>query len=608
MDYVTDQLGTEADRPERLEIKIASTTSLDKYPAKQHAKRVAHNLRVSHGLIYLPGAATVLLEDSDQAQPFRQRRYFYYLSGVDEPDCHLTYDIARDELILYVPEITPKKVVWSGRGSNVTEALERYDIDNAFYAPDLIRDVDKWTEQHKEGKIYILHPSQAVRPGDDFSDHVDYWRLGKAIDGARVIKDEHEIQLIKKANEVSGAAHAKVLRAVKELSNEREVDAIFLRECIARGAKNQAYNIIAASGENAAVLHYSKNDEPLEGRQLMCLDAGAEWNCYASDVTRTFPLSGRWPSEESKNIYQLVQDMQETCIRRLAPGVRFVELHVLAHKIAIDGLLKLGLLHNGTAEEILMIGTSAAFFPHGLGHHVGLEVHDVSPASAIADRYRFAMNPVDEPWSYIHLLNTEDKLFGEGKNIDTALLQPNAPALEEGMVVTVEPGIYFSRFALEEGYFNHPVHSRFINKEVVQRYLPVGGVRIEDDILITKSGHENLTVAPKDVSMFFHLNSLPGSDAMPARQRTGRQFHGSAETGSQHTFHDLSRDNRETRRRADPLPQPSTSQPRPYGKFPLAQMNGTRAQLTIEEALRRLEKLRVNEDNKDSGSNETSLI
>lgn len=334
----------------------------------------------------------------------------------------------------------------------MNEALERYDVDNAFYTPDLFKDIDKWTTNHTKGKIYILHPDQAVRPGDDKKKYVNYTALQKAIDSARVIKDPHEIKMIQKANDLSAKAHIKVLREIRSLSNETEVEAIFLQECIAKGAKHQAYGVIAAAGENAAVLHYNKNNASFKGRQLMCLDAGAEWNCYASDVTRTFPLSGNWPSLEAENIYNLVLKMQETCISELKPGARFVDLHILAHKIAIDGLLELGILHNGSHEEILMAGTSAAFFPHGLGHHVGLEVHDVSsipiasePPSA--ERWGSITNPLERisREHYFHLVETEDALHDrEWKN--TALLQPNASGLEEGMVVTVEPGMYDSPF------------------------------------------------------------------------------------------------------------------------------------------------------------------
>jgi Xaa-Pro dipeptidase len=335
----------------------------------------------------------------------------------------LTYDIAADQLLLYVPVIPlPRHVVYNGRGSNVVEAIDRYDIDNAFYAPDLIKDVHKWASKNTEGKIYILHPSQAVKLDDHTKSRLDCAALQPAIDQCRVIKDDYEIAMIKKANEISSKAHTQVLRAIKSLTNETEVEAIFLKECVAAGAKNQAYKIIAAAGENASTLHYIQNADSLKGRQLMCLDAGAEWNNYASDVTRTFPFSGQWPSPEAEIIYKLVQKMQEDCITLLKPGARFLDLNLLAQRIAIDGLLKLGLLHNGTREEILIAGTHTAFFPHGLGHHVGLDVHDVSgvPITANTASENPFIHPVDQELPILHAKTT---------------------ALEPGMVITVEPGM-----------------------------------------------------------------------------------------------------------------------------------------------------------------------
>jgi len=135
--------------------------------------------------------------------------------------------------------------------------------------------------------------------------------------------------------------------------------------------------VIAGSGQNAGTLHYDANNQPLTGRQLVCLDAGAEWNCYASDVTRTFPISGTF-TPEAAAIHGIVTRMQNECIQRVKPGVVFSSLHLHACIVAVTELLRLGILHNGTAAEIFNRGTVVAFFPHGLGHHVGLEVHDVS--------------------------------------------------------------------------------------------------------------------------------------------------------------------------------------------------------------------------------------
>ncbi|KAK8233531.1 peptidase M24, structural domain-containing protein [Phyllosticta capitalensis] len=462
-----------------LRINVESPISLDKYPAKQHAKRVASILGVDKGLIYLPGAPTTYLEDSDQTIPFRQRRFFYYLSGVDEADCHLIYDIGYDLLALYVPRVSPKEVIWNGRGSNPAEALDKYDVDHVDYADVVVQHVDSWLDHCKDGEVYILHPDQGTRKDFDKSPRVNSTDLKKAMDVARLRKDPHEIKLIRRANNISAKAHTNVLKNIAQFSNEAQVEAIFLDTCVAEDAKHQAYEIIAASGGNAATLHYVENNQDFGSRELMCLDAGAEWDCYASDVTRTFPLKGDWPSKEAKDIYNLVQSMQTACINAIKPGVRFIDLQNLAHRVAIWGLLKLGILHHGNLEEIFQAKTSMAFFPHGLGHHVGLDVHDI---------INLPMTPCGRK-----SLNTD--LCGPNPNPPP--FHPMSCGLEEGMVVTIEPGIYFSAFALRTLYLPNPVHAKYINMTVVERYFPVGGVRIEDDILVTDNGHENLTTAPK---------------------------------------------------------------------------------------------------------------
>jgi Xaa-Pro dipeptidase len=293
----------------------------------------------------------------------------------NEADCHLTYDIQHDRLALFIPRINPARVIWNGRGSTPAEAADIYDIDEVYFADDLEAWITDW-HAHYQGSIFVLHEYQS-RAISSFKDEIDSSSLEPAMNLARIIKDDHEIKLIRKANDISSEAHKRVLANIASFKNEAQVEGLFIDVCISRQAKQQAYDPIAASGPNAGTLHYDANNEDFEDRQLMCLDAGCEFELYASDITRTFPLSGSWPSVESMNVYKLVQRMQETCIRRLAPGVRYLDLHILAHHIAIEGLLKLGILHNGTIEEIYKAGTSKAFFPHGLGHHIGLEVHDV---------------------------------------------------------------------------------------------------------------------------------------------------------------------------------------------------------------------------------------
>lgn len=279
--------------------------------------------------------------------------------------------------------------------------------------------------------------------------------LREAVEECRVTKDEYEVALICKANAVSTVAHTAVLKAVKHASNERELEAIFLERCIANGCREQAYHGIFASGTNAATLHYQKNDEDLTGRLNLLLDAGGEWRCYGSDITRTFPINGKF-TKESREIYDIVLRMQRECTGMLKEGVLWDDVHARAHDIAIEGLLDIGIL-KGDKHNIFTNRTSVAFFPHGLGHYLGMDTHDTGGHANYAD--------TDPMFRYLRV---------RGK-------------LPAGCVITVEPGIYFCGFILEP-YLKDEVHSKYIDVEVLKRYLSVGGVRIEGEYSLHAEG------------------------------------------------------------------------------------------------------------------------
>ena len=206
-------------------------------------------------------------------------------------------------------------------------------------------------------------------------DTKDVTSLKDAIDRCRVRKDDYEVALVRRANDISTAAHTVALRSVAGSTNEREIEASFIQTCIARGCREQAYRSIVASGEKAATLHYVKNDEPLDGRLNLLLDAGGEYRGYAADVSRTFPINGRF-SQESRDVYDIVLRMQDQCIRMITGGVVWERVHEHAHRLAIDGLLSLGIFKAGPIEDIFRARTSVAFFPHGLGHYLGMDTHD----------------------------------------------------------------------------------------------------------------------------------------------------------------------------------------------------------------------------------------
>ncbi|KAK3504887.1 putative Xaa-Pro aminopeptidase [Neurospora crassa] len=524
---------------------------LGKYPAKTHVQKVVEELDApKSGLIYLRGFDEPLYPYSDQGPPFRQQRHFFYLSGADFPGCAVTYDIPRQELILWIRRNDPRLSLWYGTTPSIDESKSKSDVSDVRYIDGLTTYLHAVLTPETGGgggPLYVLSPDQLPKLSPSPPQYsffkgmhgsasrglkIDTTSLLPAIEAARVIKTPHEISRIRRAVSLTSLAHRMVLQRIKHLTNEREAHAVFEGFCISQGAPHQSYAVIAASGPNASTLHYDANDEPLEGRQTMLLDAGCEWGCYASDVTRTFPLNGKW-TKEGEEIYKVVERMQRECIDAIRPGRLYYKLHLVACLIAVEELMKLGILYNGTRSEILARGTVAAFFPHGLGHHVGLEVHDVSgrerllltgstvSSSALNSQRvpgfqeprrrmkREQVNPEDLAAMYREAMMDRD-------DVEQNVVGPPPPykgrqRLRENMVVTIEPGIYFHRPYIQSFFLSNPNHAKYINTKVLDKYWDIGGVRIEDCILVTKDGYENLTTAPKGKEALKIINAgIPG--------------------------------------------------------------------------------------------------
>ena len=400
-----------------------------------------------------------------------QRRNFYYLSGVQLPDCSLVYNLSADHLTLFLPPLNPDDVVWSGNPTTPEQALQRYDIDAvettsnaaAFLSSSAVPKGTAYAIPHRISKNITFLPFSKV----------DLENLDSALGDCRIVKDEYELALLRHANAVTTEAHTACQKLVTEghkPTREQDFLSAFTAERLRNGCYHEAYGGIFASGTNSSTLHYVHNDQPLSGRLNILIDAGAEYHCYAADVTRTFPLSGKF-STESAAIYTIVQDMQDAAFALCRAGMMWDDVHSETHRVAIRGLLHLGLLHGGTEQEIFDSRASTAFFPHGLGHYMGMDTHDTGGRANYADK-----NPM---FRYLRV---------RGK----------VPA---GAVITVEPGIYFCRFILEPAIKDTQGMGRFIDADVVERYWEVGGVRIEDDIVVTEKGYENLTTAPKGLGL-----------------------------------------------------------------------------------------------------------
>ncbi|KAJ3534913.1 hypothetical protein NM208_g7348 [Fusarium decemcellulare] len=410
-----------------------------KYPAKAHAQKAVQLLRNK-----VPDATGFLYVESRA-----QRRHFYYLTGCDLRDCHFIYDISTSKSILFIPPVNPEEVVWSGLPLSPEEALEAYDVDQVKTTTDL-NNVLASLVPSPNSTVYTIHDQVSCHVKLAFA-NVDSFTLKPILDQCRVVKDGYEVAMIRKANYISSLGHEAIMKQVSKASNEMQLEATFLGHCVVHGAKKMAYPPIVAAGRAGAILHYEANDRPLKGKQNL--------------LTRTFPLSGKF-TKDSREIYDVVYKMQTESIATIKAGVQWEDVHLLAHKVAVEGLLQLGIL-KGTKQHIFKAQTSLAFFPHGLGHFLGLDTHDVGGNPDFEDENK-----------YFQYLRTRGPL----------------PA---GSVVTVEPGIYFCEHIIRP-YLEDERHKQFIDSEVLNRYWEVGGVRIEDNVLVTATGTENLTVAIKD--------------------------------------------------------------------------------------------------------------
>jgi Xaa-Pro dipeptidase len=299
---------------------------------------------------------------------------------------------------------------------SLEEAAKLYDVDRVLYTTDANATLAAIAVT-QGGKAPIFAISEQVSEDVKFQGFstANLSVLKDVIGDARVVKDAYEVALLRRANEISAKAHIAVIKAAQTATNERELEGIFLSTCIANGCREQSYHPIFASGESGATLHYVSNDKPLfdpvtqQRKKNLLIDAGGEYQTYCADITRVIPLDGKF-TPETRQIYEIVLQMQSECIAMLKDGVKWDDVHALAHRIAIKGLLKLGILR-GSEEELFEKRVSVAFFPHGLGHYLGMDTHDTGGYPNYED---------------------EDKMFRYLR------VRGNLPA---GSVITVEPGV-----------------------------------------------------------------------------------------------------------------------------------------------------------------------
>ena len=415
-------------------------------------------------IVYMKGAELMYRYDSDYEFPFRQESNFWYLTGVNEPDFHLILDLKEQKYHLFAPKRDSQYAVWHGRVKSKEQLQEEYQPDHLHYEGKLPRILDELQPE----KIYCIDEEQAEFIEQfDRRTPIDLDTLDEAITHCRVFKTDWELEQMREAARVNNIAHRAVLEALEPGKYEYEMKAEFDYHQIKNGLMQDAYNGIFAAGENSAILHYVENNREIKDGDLFLIDAGFECNGYASDFTRTYPANGTF-SEAQAEIYEAVLEAQKQVIESSKPDVKMEDLHILAARVMMQGLKDADIV-DGSIDDLMENDIFALFFPHGLGHFLGLDTHDVGGYPKGVDR-------IERPGiKYLRMRRT---------------LQP-------GMVLTIEPGLYFVPALLEPALEDDKA-SKFLNASRLKDMMDFGGVRIEDNLIITEDGHENMTDVPKE--------------------------------------------------------------------------------------------------------------
>lgn len=429
-----------------------------------HRKKLFSLLDESDAIVYLKGAELMYRYDTDYEFPFRQESNFWYLTGVNEPDYHLILDLKNQEYHLFAPRRDAQYAVWHEKVLSKEELKEKYKPDHIHYEsklPNILKDIDPEL-------IYCIDEEQAEFIEEfDRNRPIDLDALDNAITHCRVFKTDWELDQLREAARVNNIAHTEVLKALEPGKFEYEMKAVFDYHQIKNGLMQDAYNGIFAGGANSAILHYVENNEKIKDGDLFLIDAGYEYNGYASDFTRTYPANGEFSPIQAE-IYEAVLEAQKQVIEASRPDIKMEELHLMAARIMMQGLKDADLV-SGSIDDLMDKDVFALFFPHGLGHFLGLDTHDVGGYPKGVDR-------IERPGiKYLRMRRS---------------LQP-------GMVLTIEPGLYFVPTLLEPA-FEDDTLNKFLNVSKLKDMLDFGGVRIEDNLIITEDGYENLTDVPKE--------------------------------------------------------------------------------------------------------------
>lgn len=437
--------------------------------------------KIGSGILLLPGNDESAMNYKSNTYHYRQDSSFLYFFGISQPGLNGICDIDAGEDTLYGDDLAIDDIIWMGEHPGISELAGSIGIEKTRSGTDLATDLKKAMEQGR--KIHILPPyrgDQVIRLSgllgcsiEKVSSFISEEFI-KAVIALRSVKDEFEIAEIEKAVDVAYIMHTTAMKMGFAGNFERELAGAIEGIALSHGGPVSFPIILSMDGQT---LHNHDHSNELVDGRMVVTDAGAETSMgYASDITRTFPVGGKF-SGRQRDIYEIVLKANMEAIRNTRPGTRNLDLHLGAARTIAEGLKGLGIL-KGNTDDIVAAGAHALFFPHGLGHMMGLDVHD--------------MEGLGEDFvGYDENVRRSDQ-FG------LAYLRMGRE-LKEGFVFTIEPGCYFIP-ALISLWKKEGKHTEFINYSKAEEFIGLGGVRIEDDVLVTSDGYKVLgTPIPKTV-------------------------------------------------------------------------------------------------------------
>ncbi len=391
----------------------------------------------SLAVIFSAEAAT---RSHDTHHPYRQDSNFYYLTGFKEDNAIILFvkSSTKSKTVLFVQKKEKVLELWNGKRLGIKEAKKRFLVDEVYASEDFIKIFQKYAKRRKnfyyEQNVKKICVKKIAKSAKSFKAEHDILPL---IQKMRLYKSASEIELIRESIAITAKAHHRVMGMGKKGMYEYHLQAEIEHEFKMNAAYSDAYTSIVACGNNANTLHYIENSKALVDGELILIDAGCEHNYYASDITRTIPVNGKF-SEAQRELYTLVLETQLQIIRMIKPFVKRSHLQESAERLLTKGMVELGIL-SGDVKELIKKQKHKKYYPHGIGHWMGIDVHDPAP-------------------------------YRDTKNQEIPL--------QKGMVLTIEPGIYIDAN----------------DKSVPKKYRGIG-IRIEDNILVTKDGSENLSSA-----------------------------------------------------------------------------------------------------------------